>query len=85
MQNNPGTVVIGTEVPTQGQFVATSGWNMELKDILLSFNGRINRQRWWLIGIAVNIVTFIYAFIIGMMTFWIENDIVWGLVLSIGL
>lgn len=69
MEYNPDTVVIGTEVPTQGQFTATpfstttSGWNMELKDILLSFDGRINRQRWWLIGIAVSVINFISVFV----------------------
>ena len=87
----PDTVVIGESTPQMGQ-VATSpfstpisGWNMELKDILLSFDGRINRQRWWLIGIAVYIVAFIYAIIIGVITFGIENDIVWGLVFSIAI
>jgi uncharacterized membrane protein YhaH (DUF805 family) len=70
MEYNPDTVVIGTEVPSQGQFAATpfstttSGWNMELKDILLSFDGRINRQRWWLIGIALSVISFISVFIV---------------------
>ena len=82
---NPDTVVIGTEVPTHGQFTTTSGWNMELKDILLSFDGRINRQRWWLIGIALNIAAVVYGFVVAMVIFAIESDIVWGIVFSIAM
>jgi uncharacterized membrane protein YhaH (DUF805 family) len=65
----PDTVVIGESTPQMGQVGTSpfstpiSGWNMELKDILLSFDGRINRQRWWLIGIAVSIISFISVFV----------------------
>ena len=87
----PDTVVIGESTPQMGQ-VATSpfstpisGWNMGLKDILLSFDGRINRQRWWLIGIALNIAAFVYALVVGMIIIAIESDIVWGIVFSIAM
>ena len=58
---------------------------MGLKDILLSFAGRINRQRWWLIGIALNIAAFVYALVVGMIIIAIESDIVWGIVFSIAM
>lgn len=69
VQYNPDTIVFGTENHSQLQFVSTPTytitptWNMKLKDILFSFTGRINRQRWWLIGLAVSVISYISSVI----------------------
>jgi len=68
-------------IPTSNQI-----WNMRLKDILFSFQGRINRQRWWLLWISVGVVSFVYSMVVGNIAAEImPSDFLWSLAVSIAM
>ena len=55
--------------------------DISTRDILFSYEGRINRQIWWLYGIiGLSIVGFIYGFIIGSIfgIIFPFNDFLWA-------
>ena len=65
---------IGSDEPGE-----TETWNMSLYDQLTSLEGRINRLRYLLLHILSLIGAFVYAVIIGIVTFWLPEPI-WTIV-----
>jgi len=49
-------------VPVMGE-QGVQTWNMSLKDQLLSLDGRINRQRFWILGILAACSAFLCGFV----------------------